>query len=124
MFLGGNIALVRKKWLMKQPAFGELMGSRSKGMISSYERNESLPDLYFMVKLQNYTDINVADFLNRKIQENELPDKPLINNSFDTNQKPQQNITLIVETAVKSIMEKLKDIDNIKSELKKIKNKK
>jgi len=71
-----NLKAIRKRWRMSQDDFGELLGLK-RGSVSNYERELNAPKLDILIQLQDITGINIKDLCYRKLNKQEILEKPL-----------------------------------------------
>jgi transcriptional regulator with XRE-family HTH domain len=128
MYLGSNIRLVRKKWDFTQEGFGEFVGDYTRGMISTYEGARSKPDVFFMLRLQDLTNISIYDFVNKKLTDKDVPTSPLKENVYKQKSKGlgedivSQEDAQVVENNSRLMMDLLKRVELIERQLKRNKD--
>lgn len=125
MELAKNIKKIRRRWKLDQQEFAELLDSKSP-RISTYELAKVLPGIDFILRLQNLTDINVKDLAYKKLTPYDIPENPLLENTFvtkkeiDIEELPQKEVGAFVDAARANI-DVLRRLEKIELELKKIK---
>lgn len=77
MFLSKNLKTIRLKWELQQSGFANLFDVKAHN-ISQYERGESTPSIFFMIKLQRYTGVNIEELVFGELSPNKLSNKPLL----------------------------------------------
>lgn len=70
-----NIKRIREKWKMTQEEFAVLMDSK-RARISHYENGNNDPDLFFMLRLQDFAQISIADLCRKKLEMQEIIENP------------------------------------------------
>lgn len=80
-FLPSNLKKIRRKWKFAQEYFAELM-QVNRGKMSQYEIGRAKPNIFFIARLQNLTNININDLMYTDLKEHEIPREPLQDNIY------------------------------------------
>ena len=80
-FLPSNLKTIRKKWKLDQEHFAKLM-EVNRGKMSQYEIGRTKPNIFFIVRLQNLTNINVQELMFSDLKDHQIPREPLRDNIY------------------------------------------
>lgn len=100
-----NLVLIKKRWGMTNTAMGNLIGASEDQMYYySSMKNKTRPSVPVMIKLQDYTGINVKDLWEMALTPNQIPQSPLPQPA--ENPAPAAQIHSDLEARVKSLEER------------------
>ena len=75
-YLPDNLRLIASCWNISQDELGNKF-LLNRGVMSTYVLEKSQPSVKMMIELENITGISVKDLYYRKIEKEELPERPL-----------------------------------------------
>lgn len=126
MNLAANIKKIRRRWKLDQQEFADLLDSK-RGRISQYEIGNNNPSIEFMITLQNYTNINIADLAYKTLTPYDIPESPLLGNTFLTKKEidiedlPQKDVGAFVDEA-RTKIDILRRLEKLEMDIKKLKD--
>lgn len=85
-YLAANIKKVRVKWGYSQEHFASLFEGMNRGKIGTYE-TRSIPEIGFMVRLEELSQIPVAHFYKRELLIEEIPPHPIMDGKILSSEK-------------------------------------
>jgi transcriptional regulator with XRE-family HTH domain len=77
MYLGKNLAILRRHWSESQEAFGERFGT-GRSVVYRWENNETEPPLSAMVMLEELTGVSIIKWVTTNINPEDLPSYPIV----------------------------------------------
>lgn len=120
--LGQNIRKIRKHWKLGQGDFGAIFDT-TRPTLSSYENNNSKPDIFFLVKLQQLSHINAYDLVYNDILENNISPAPDHDNlTIPPGQIEEQDLMKVMVKQMMEMQETNKKVRELEELIKQLKD--